>query len=172
MYYGIWETSWGFTGAAGDERGLAGLSLPRSSRREVEEELQGLVPGDYLEERQSFFRDLKDELDLYLEGKLQYFSPFPLQWQRGTPFRRLVWRETRLIPYGKVITYRDLACRIGNPRGSRAVGQALVANPWPLLVPCHRVIASDGTLGGFGGGIQLKKKLLQLEGVEKLFTKG
>ncbi|MGI6551648.1 MAG: methylated-DNA--[protein]-cysteine S-methyltransferase [Bacillota bacterium] len=172
MYYSIWETGWGFMGAAGDERGLAVLTLPLPGRSEVEEELWALTPEAPLIEKQSFFRRLREELDLYLEGKLQYFSPFPLQWQRGTPFRRLVWRETRLIPYGKVITYRDLACRIGNPRGSRAVGQALVANPWPLLVPCHRVIASDGTLGGFGGGIQLKKKLLQLEGVEKLFTKG
>ena len=172
MYYGIWETSWGFTGAAGDERGLAGLSLPRSSRREVEEELQGLVPGDYLEERQSFFRDLKDEVDLYLEGKLQRFSSFPLQWQRGTPFRQLVWKETRQIPYGEVTTYQDLAYRIENPRSSRAVGQDLGANPWPLLVPCHRVIASNGTLGGFGGGLEMKKRLLQLEGMDKLFTKG
>ncbi|NHA15759.1 methylated-DNA--[protein]-cysteine S-methyltransferase [Thioalkalivibrio sp. XN279] len=83
----------------------------------------------------------------------------------GTDFQRAVWRAIARIPAGKVISYAELARQAGRPRAIRAAAQACGANPVPLLVPCHRVVASDGGLGGFGGGLPLKRKLLAREGV-------
>jgi methylated-DNA-[protein]-cysteine S-methyltransferase len=83
---------------------------------------------------------------------------------RGTPFELRVWRELQRIPYGTTISYKELARRIGSPRGFRAAGSANGKNPIPIVIPCHRVIAADGTLGGYGGGLALKRKLLEIEG--------
>ena len=83
----------------------------------------------------------------------------------GTEFQRSVWREIEKIPFGKTKTYLEIAKAIGKPGASRAVGSACGANPLPLLVPCHRVLASNGGLGGFSGGLDIKKKLLSMEGV-------
>jgi methylated-DNA-[protein]-cysteine S-methyltransferase len=82
---------------------------------------------------------------------------------RGTQFQRAVWRQLQGIAYGETISYGELARRVGNPKASRAVGSANGANPLPIVIPCHRVIAGDGTLGGFGGGVPTKKTLLDLE---------
>ena len=82
----------------------------------------------------------------------------------GTEFQRAVWQSLTRIPYGETISYAELARRVGNPRASRAVGLANGANPLPVLVPCHRVIGADGSLTGFGGGLDIKRKLLALEG--------
>lgn len=81
----------------------------------------------------------------------------------GTVFQRAVWRQLQEIPYGETISYGELARRVGNPKASRAVGSANGANPLPIVIPCHRVIAGDGTLGGFGGGLPTKQILLALE---------
>ncbi len=99
----------------------------------------------------------------YLRGTRRTFT-VPLD-PEGTPFQQRVWAETARIPYGEVITYRELARRIGQPGAARAVGQALRANPLPILIPCHRVIAADGRPGGYTGGFHLKRWLLRLEGV-------
>lgn len=98
----------------------------------------------------------------YLRGTRRDFT-VPLD-PEGTPFQRRVWMETARIPYGQTITYRELARRIGRPGAARAVGQALGANPLPILIPCHRVIAADGRPGGYTGGRHLKRWLLHLEG--------
>ncbi len=82
----------------------------------------------------------------------------------GTPFQREVWAELSRIPYGETISYGELARRVGRPKGPRAVGQANGRNPIPVIVPCHRVLASDG-IGGYGGGLKIKRALLALEGV-------
>lgn len=84
-----------------------------------------------------------------------------------TDFQRRVLLTTQQVPRGKVTTYGEIACQIGQPRASQAVGQALGRNPVPLVIPCHRVLASDGSLGGYsgGGGVKTKAQLLQLEGV-------
>jgi O-6-methylguanine DNA methyltransferase len=84
----------------------------------------------------------------------------------GTPFQQKVWKELMKVPAGKVISYAELARRVKNPKAMRAVGSAMGANPVPILVPCHRVIASSGGLGGFGGGLALKRELLAAEGVK------
>ncbi len=87
----------------------------------------------------------------------------PLDLRHATVFPRAVWHATAKIPYGETRSYAWIAKRIGRPRAARAVGQALGANPVPVIIPCHRVISSAGTLGGFSGGLGMKKKLLQLE---------
>ncbi len=102
------------------------------------------------------------QIDSYLKHQVKVFDcPVEL---KGTDFQVKVWKETMLVPYGQVITYKDLACRIGHPGAYRAVANALGANPLPLIVPCHRVIATTG-LGGYTPGVEIKKFLLSLEGV-------
>lgn len=107
------------------------------------------------------FRAVRRQLEAYFEGGLFEFD-VPLSLT-GTPFQRRVWEELRRIPYGTTISYGELARRVGNPAASRAVGSANGKNPISIIVPCHRVIASDGSLGGFGGGLDRKEWLLSLE---------
>ena len=102
------------------------------------------------------------ELTEYFAGKRREFS-FPLDL-RGTPFQLNCWRALLKIPYGETRTYADIARSVGQPQAFRAVGMANNRNPIAIVVPCHRVIASDGTLCGYGGGLDVKRKLLELEG--------
>lgn len=104
------------------------------------------------------------ELDEYGAGQRTRFT-LPLDFAWGTPFQQAVWRALYEVPYGEVISYAELAQRSGRPGAARAVGQANGANPLAPVVPCHRVIAADGTLGGYGGGLPLKARLLALEGI-------
>jgi methylated-DNA-[protein]-cysteine S-methyltransferase len=108
-----------------------------------------------------FERLVERELTEYFSGQRRDFS-FPIR-APGTDFQKRVWRELQQIPYGRTASYGDIAKRIGKPGGSRAVGMANNRNPVPIVIPCHRVVAAGGKLGGFGGGIELKKKLLDLE---------
>ena len=108
------------------------------------------------------FAEIVRQLKEYFAGKRTHFE-LPLA-PRGTPFQLETWKELRKIPYGETITYGELARRLGKPNASRAVGAANGANPIPIVIPCHRVIGSDGALTGFGGGLDTKLKLLQLEG--------
>jgi len=110
------------------------------------------------------FRAVIAQLAEYFAGKRRRFD-LPLA-PRGTEFQRRVWWALTEIPYGKTISYGELARRIGKPSASRAVGLANGANPLPIIVPCHRVIGADGSLTGFGGGLAIKRKLLALEGAE------
>jgi O-6-methylguanine DNA methyltransferase len=107
---------------------------------------------------------INQEFADYLRGLPPDFSSLPLDLQ-GTPFQIRVWQELRQIPWGRTISYQELAARAGNPRACRAVGQANRANPIPLIIPCHRVINADGSLGGYGGGLERKRWLLRHEGV-------
>lgn len=101
------------------------------------------------------------ELDEYFEGKRKTFD-IPLR-THGTAFQEKVWAALRAIPYGEVRSYKEVAEAIGHPRAYRAVGMANNANPIFIIVPCHRVIGSDGSLTGYGGGLPMKKALLSLE---------
>lgn len=102
----------------------------------------------------------------YLAGKSRTLD-FPLDLSSGTSFQRKVWHTALRIPYGRARSYRWIASKIGGTRYARAVGNALGANPVPLIVPCHRVIAHDASLGGFSCGLMVKRKLLDLEGTLK-----
>jgi methylated-DNA-[protein]-cysteine S-methyltransferase len=101
------------------------------------------------------------QLQAYFAGELEAFN-LPLAPQ-GTPFQMEVWQRLRAIPYGQTISYGELARRMGNPKASRAVGLANGSNPIPIVIPCHRVIGSNGKLTGYGGGLPIKEKLLALE---------
>jgi methylated-DNA-[protein]-cysteine S-methyltransferase len=101
------------------------------------------------------------QLEEYFAGKRRDFD-LALR-PEGTPFQLQVWNALRQIPYGETISYKQLAERVGNPASTRAVGAANGRNPLPIVVPCHRVIGSDGSLTGFGGGLPTKKWLLELE---------
>ena len=102
-------------------------------------------------ELQEYFRGVRRDFDLPLAPA-------------GTPFQLRVWQELRRIPFGQAVSYGEIARRIGLPKASRAIGQANHRNPIPILIPCHRVIAAHGGLGGYGGGTDLKIRLLELEG--------
>lgn len=102
------------------------------------------------------------ELEEYFDRRRTYFT-VPL-CPKGTPFQQAVWSALRDIPYGQTASYRDIAVKIGRPSAARAVGQANGANLLPIFVPCHRVIAADGSLGGYAFGLEVKRKLLQIEG--------
>ncbi|GGS87361.1 methylated-DNA--protein-cysteine methyltransferase [Streptomyces cinerochromogenes] len=111
------------------------------------------------------------QLRAYFAGERHGFD-LPLDWSLISGFNRQVLRELASgVPYGTVVGYGDLAGRVGQPGGAQAVGAAMGANPLPVVVPCHRVVESDGGIGGFGGGLETKRKLLALEGVlpEPLF---
>ena len=105
----------------------------------------------------------KRELIAYFNGSPTDFAALTLDPQ-GTPFQLRVWQELRRIPWGQTISYGELARRVGNPKASRAVGQANAVNPIPLIIPCHRVIAADGSLGGYSSGLDRKRWLLRHEG--------
>ena len=107
-------------------------------------------------------RQCEEELAAYFAGKLRTFA-VPLG-PVGTPFQLSVWEALRQIPYGETRTYGEIAAAIGNPRACRAVGMANNRNPISILIPCHRVIGSGGALVGYGGGLEVKKFLLKLEG--------
>ncbi|MEX0992565.1 MAG: methylated-DNA--[protein]-cysteine S-methyltransferase [Solirubrobacterales bacterium] len=111
----------------------------------------------------SYFDGVRSELDEYFAGKRTSFD-LPIDWSLTGGFTRKVLKHTAKIPYGEVSTYRDMAAAAGSPRGARAAGNALGANPIPIVVPCHRVLHSGGGLGGYGGGLEYKKLLLELEG--------
>ena len=139
------------------ERGLRRLWLPSNgamSRWDLE-----CAADVRLEAR------LREALRDYFSGREVGFSEIPLDLEGATPFRREVWMAARKVPWGKTASYAGLAGLIGRTRGAaRAVGQALGANPVPIVVPCHRITAADGTLGGFSAGLEWKRELLRLEG--------
>jgi methylated-DNA-[protein]-cysteine S-methyltransferase len=106
---------------------------------------------------------VKQELKAYFAGGPTDFASLPLD-PRGTPFQHRVWQELQKIPRGQAISYKELAARVGNPKASRAVGQANGRNPIPLIIPCHRVINANGSLGGYSSGLERKRWLLKHEG--------
>jgi methylated-DNA-[protein]-cysteine S-methyltransferase len=158
--YAVASTKFGFVGLVGSESGLAILTLPKSTREAVLSEIKEFT-ADAIEDT-SAFSDLHNKLQRYFNGeKVSFLGSLDLSG--ATAFRRNVWSATRSIPYGETRTYAWVAQQIGSPRASRAVGGALARNPFPIIVPCHRVVASNGNLGGFSGGLALKKRLLELE---------
>ena len=114
--------------------------------------------------RSPFLTEACIQLDEYFANKRTTFD-LPIKYPSGTPFQHSVWNALRDIPYGETRSYEDIARAIGNPKAVRAIGQTNTRNPILLLVPCHRVINKNGTIGGFGCGVEVKRKLLQLEGI-------
>lgn len=137
-------------------------------RRAVFGKDKATPPAHWREEdradRDQLLRQAAKELKDYMAGKRRVFSvPFELD---GTEFQCRVWAELFKIPFGELSTYAGIAKALGQPKAVRAVGAANGKNPLPVIVPCHRVIASDGTLAGYSGGIEIKRLLLRREGIE------
>ena len=120
---------------------------------------------DVIEKKQKIPGKITTQIAGFYSGKKIKFDLSLLNMKKLTGFSAKVLKIACKIPYGKVTTYSGLAAKIGAPRAARAVGTALANNPFPLIIPCHRVIRSDGTLGGFGGGLKMKKELLSREGI-------
>jgi methylated-DNA-[protein]-cysteine S-methyltransferase len=118
------------------------------------------IPKNW-QENKAFFEEHLRQLRQYFAGERQEFH-LPLA-AKGTPFQEQVWRELCKIPFGKTASYGEIAERIGKPKACRAVGMANKKNPIPIIIPCHRIIGKDGSLTGFGGGLSVKKQLLDLE---------
>jgi O-6-methylguanine DNA methyltransferase len=137
---------------------LPGQQTIRPNPRDLRAEKRGLR----FEESANAMRPYTRELEEYFAGERREFT-FALDL-RGTDFQLACWRALIAIPYGETRSYGDIARAVGRPQGFRAVGMANNRNPVAIVVPCHRVIASDGTLCGYGGGLDVKRKLLELEG--------
>ncbi|HUV67905.1 MAG TPA: methylated-DNA--[protein]-cysteine S-methyltransferase [Sedimentisphaerales bacterium] len=162
--YVIFETKWGHFGLAGSESALCRTCLPGRASGTVKSQLLKNLPDAQFDG--SLFKTMQEQITAYFEGSRVSFSPeIPVALDGLSEFSRLVLTTCRNVEFGQTVTYSDLAKRLGRPAASRAVGGALARNPLPLLIPCHRVIRSDGKMGGFSapGGISLKKKMLELE---------
>jgi methylated-DNA-[protein]-cysteine S-methyltransferase len=148
--------------AAVTQRGLVRLAFPEE---DVDTTLEGLARrlSPRIVETPARLDPLRRELEEYFGGRRREFD-LPLDWALVGPFGRRVLRVTSEIPYGGVQSYAEVASDAGSPRGSRAAGNALGSNPIPIVIPCHRVLRSGGALGGYGGGVERKRWLLELEG--------
>jgi len=144
-------------------RGLVRVGLPNQDAEELLVDLSERVSPRVLE-APAQLDEARRELDLYFEGKLDRFD-LPLDWRLSGGFRQRVLRAIDRIPYGQTRSYTEMARKAGNERAVRAAGSACGSNPIPLVVPCHRVLRTGGALGGYGGGLPMKRALLELEGV-------
>jgi methylated-DNA-[protein]-cysteine S-methyltransferase len=160
LKYTVANIGVGWVGVLSSNSGLLRVTLPQGTAREAERLL-----GDRLREAvraDHFFTDLFERLKGYFAGQRVTFND-ELDLSAATAFQREVWQLTRLIPFGETRSYGWLAERLGRAGAGQAVGQALTRNPLPIIVPCHRVVAKDGGLGGYSGGLAKKRDLLRLE---------
>ena len=160
LYYFIFDTPVGWVGILGSTAGLLRVTLPRRSATEIQQ-LLGISP-DQATLSPHRFQNLMERLRAYFAGHKVVF-PDRLDLSAATTFQREVWKATRLIPYGETRSYTWVAEQLKKPEAARAVGQALGRNPLPVIIPCHRVLAGNGGLGGFSGGLEMKRFLLHLE---------
>ncbi|CCO08111.1 methylated-DNA--[protein]-cysteine S-methyltransferase [Desulforamulus hydrothermalis] len=165
------QTGWGWSAAAWQEGLLAGVTLPHDNPQQAVTTLAGYLKLSEAAITQAAeaaanepWQRLAQALANYFAGQRVVFD-LPLFWSGLTAFQQRVLKEVKEIPYGQTVSYGEIARRIGCPKGARAVGGAVAANPWPPVVPCHRVLAADGRLGGFSYGLTWKEKLLQLENI-------
>jgi methylated-DNA-[protein]-cysteine S-methyltransferase len=154
MYYDYFDTGLiGTLTLVGDEAGLRHIEFEKKKPTLA-------IKADW-QRKPHFFGPAKEQLRAYFKGGLKRFE-LPLV-PVGTAFQLKVWEALKKIPYGELASYGDIAAAIGNPKAVRAVGGANARNPLPIIIPCHRVIGSDGSLTGFGGGLTTKQRLIDLE---------
>ena len=159
LKYDIVDTSLGKILIVGSEAGLCRISIHKSHKSALES-----ITQQYPQSMESpdGFGDLPQRLKEYSLGKRITFND-KLDFSKATQFQRAVWEATRTIPYGETRSYEWIAQRVGNPEAARVVGQALKSNLFPIILPCHRVVGKDGSLTGFSCGIDIKKRLLDME---------
>ncbi len=150
------KTTWGWVTVTASNKGVTAIDLSFSGRASESRSAGDDPAGAIVEEAMR-------QLRAYLDGARREFS-LPVDWSAGSTFQRKVWRAITKIPYGRLRSYQWVALRVGGKQYARAVGMALGANPVPIVVPCHRIVAHDGSLGGFSCGLPLKRRLLKLEG--------
>lgn len=169
----VFKTRWGWMGLAASAKGVRAVVLAKPSRPSVERALHPVVSrnGRPAAGTSAMLRDAQRQVLSYLAGRSRTLD-FPIDLSAGTPFQRRVWRAALRIPYGRARSYRWIASKVGGTRYARAVGNALGSNPVPLIVPCHRVVAHDASLGGFSCGLSVKRNLLELEGTLALLQRG
>ena len=167
--YALFSTSLGDCGIAWTSVGLVGFQLPDVSSEATRARFSAVIGGSELAPP-PWVAEAIARVGRLLEGHDEDLSSLPLDLQRAPPFFRRVYEATRTIPRGRVWTYTALAAAAGSPGATRAVGQAMARNPLPLIVPCHRVVASGGKPGGFSapGGLDTKARLLAIEGAHAL----
>jgi methylated-DNA-[protein]-cysteine S-methyltransferase len=147
---------------AATRRGLVRVSFDQERHEDVLNELVVRISPRVLE-APTQLDEVRRELEQYFEGERREFE-LPLDWRLSRGFRCEVLRKLVRVPYGETATYAEMAIRAGRPRAYRAAGSACGSNPMPIVVPCHRVVPSGGGLGNYGGGVDMKKYLLELEG--------
>ncbi len=160
LKYITFNTDVGWLGILGSAKGLLCVTLPQRSAQEAHQLLGDRV--NHATWSPHLFADLIQRLRIYFGAHKAVF-PDELDLSGATPFQRQVWEITRLIPYGETRSYTRVAKQIGKPGAVRAVGQALARNPLPVIIPCHRVVNTNAKLGGYSGGVEMKKYLLYLE---------
>jgi O-6-methylguanine DNA methyltransferase len=159
----VFPTPWGWMGVSETTKGINAVVLPKTLRQTVLSEL-GLPSAELQESRISpRLREAQAQLTGYLAGTRRSFD-LSLDLSRGTSFQQKVWRTLRRISFGRLRSYQWVAVRVGGRQYARAVGNAVGANPMPVVIPCHRIVAQDMSLGGFSCGLPTKRKLLILEG--------
>ncbi len=161
LYYATTDSPFGPLWLLATPAGLCRVGLPGESRASLEAWGARWVGPEPLEENPAALSEAVIQLREYF-SRLRRVFDLPLDL-RGTPFQRRVWEELRQVPYGQTVGYGELARRMGKPGAARAVGRAVGANPIPIVVPCHRVVGADGSLVGYGGGLEIKAALLRLE---------
>ena len=157
IYSSSLQTPFGRVLLFADSRGLTGIVLPGTNRKECSSWYPADCKNPILEQGARQIRE-------YFAGSRTTFA-LPLSLA-GTPFQMRVWEIIKTIPYGRTMSYGDIARELGHSNKARAVGGAAHANPLPLVIPCHRVLGAKGVLTGFAGGLDLKKRLLSLEGLQ------
>ena len=170
LYYIIMETSLGWVGLSGNGKALSRFVLPEKDKQSILAQLTATIPpGSQFIPADDQFSMLVEKIKDYFNGKLVHFKNQTVDLSGYTFFQRKVLLKTREIAYGTTRTYRWLAKQTGYPRAYRAVGGVMRINPLPLIIPCHRVIGSQGKLTGFSatGGLSLKQKMLVIEGALK-----
>jgi methylated-DNA-[protein]-cysteine S-methyltransferase len=160
---GTLETELGTLTLALSERGLVRLALPSERTSDVLDGLHERYGGELREEGRELDA-VRRTLAAYLDGSDTSLD-VPIDWSIARGFNLASLHRLAEVPYGTTISYHELAARAGNARAARAAGAACATNPVAIVIPCHRVLRSDGGLGGFGGGLELKEALLRLEGV-------
>jgi len=157
-HFTLMDSPLGTISLCGTERGLTGIFMQNHRHGPAEGQRRGWQRAD------AYFAEVRDQLEEYFVGRRTVFSvDIDREAIGGTPFQRRVWKALEGIPYGVTISYGELARRINQPTAVRAVGLANGRNPLSIIVPCHRVIGSDGKLTGYGGGMDRKRWLLDLE---------